>query len=137
MSNGHNIVGLYKRLICVLTVIVKQMLDRIGCTLRSLFNICATANVRMANSSECGLKRKYDEEFIFVPKKLSSLQHSNKYNKLQNERVKLMYIKVNNITKRKLMAIDDCEICLHRCVLLNNTMLKLQADIANFAICST
>ena len=99
----------------------------------------------MANSNDisntCGLKRKYDihdiEEFISVPKKLSSLQHSNKYNKQQNERVKLMYIKVNNITKRKLMAIDDCEICLHRCVLLNNTMLKLQADIANFAVCST
>ena len=99
----------------------------------------------MANSNDisntCGLKRKCDitdiEAFISVPKKLSSLEYSKKYDKQQTERLKLMYIKVNNITKRKLIAINDCDECLHRCVLLNNTRVKLQADINNFAVCST
>ena len=139
------LLGLYKRLICVLTFIAMQMLDRISwATITSLYYILWNSHWKMANlndiSNTYGLKRKNDiniEEFIYVPKKLSSLECSKNYNKQQNERLRLMNIKVNNITKHKLMEINDSDECLHRCVLLNNTRVKLQADIANFAICST
>ena len=85
----------------------------------------------MANSSElinaCGLKRKFDvneiEQCVLIPKKLSTGQPT----KIYNER--LMFIKLINITESKIMGISDYEICLHRCVLLNNTTLKLRAEM--------
>ena len=81
----------------------------------------------MANSSECGLKRKIDtneiERCVSLPKKLSTGQPSTKYNK------RLLFIKLINITDNEIMGISDFEKCLHICVLLNNATLKLRAEM--------
>ena len=79
----------------------------------------------MANSS--AYKRKFDiheiEQCDSMPKKLSTGHHTNKYNE------RLMFSKLINITENKIMDISDYEICLHRYVLLNNTTLKLRAEL--------
>ena len=79
----------------------------------------------MANSS--AYKRKFDiheiEQCDSMPKKLPTGHHTNKYHE------RLMSIKLINITENKIMDISDYEICLHRCVLLNNTTLKLRAEL--------
>jgi hypothetical protein len=76
-------------------------------------------------SSDRGVKRKFDsidiEDLLFTP------SNSELSKKQQHDRLILLYNKVMNITETKMGRISNIELCLHRCVLMDQTHQKLYA----------
>ena len=77
-------------------------------------------------SSDRGVKRKFDSIDI------EDLANSELGKKQQHARLGLLYSKVMNITKTKMVRISNAELVLHRYVLLNQTLKEM-----NVVLCET